>query len=85
MSDNLKKKLNLDQQNLASDTLTPEERWEACASRPRVKLIYQGQSIRDVSPTFRVASDPVADTPIYQDLAKSAERWMSIKKTLSHN
>ena len=77
MSDNLKEKLNLVQQNLARDALTPEKRREACDSRPRVKFIHHGQSSRSVSPRFKVASDLVADNPSYQvleDLAKSAGR-----------
>ena len=88
MSDKFKDKFNLDQQNLARDALTSEERREACDRRPRFKFVHHGQSSRDVSPRFKVASDSIADTPYYQaleDLAKSAGRCMSMKKTLSHN
>ena len=66
MSDKLKDIFN--HQNLARDALTPDERREACDSRSRVKFIHHGRSSRDVSPRFKVASDSIADTPLYQAL-----------------
>ena len=87
MSDKLKDKFNLDQQNLARDAL-PLKNVTICDNRPRVKFVHHGQSNRDVSPRFKVASGSIADTRYYQaleHLAKSAGRWMSMKKTLSQD
>ena len=67
--------VNLDNQQLERDLLTPEQRREQCDSRPRIKLVKKGQSSPTVSPYFGVPTESVADTPHYcalESLAQSA-------------
>ena len=79
--------INLDNQQLERDLLTPEQRREQCDSRPRIKLVRKGQSSPTVSPYFGGPTDSVSDTPHYralESLALSANQWLTLKKSLSH-
>ena len=79
--------VNLDNQQLERDLLTPEQRREQCDSRPRIKLVKKGQSSPTVSPYFGGPTESVADIPHYralESLAYSANQWLTLKKSLSH-
>ena len=79
--------VNLDNQQLERDLLTPEQRREQCDSRPRIKVVRKGQSSAMVSPYFGGSTDSVSDTPHYralENLAHSANQWFTLKKSLSH-
>ena len=79
--------VNLDNQQLERDLLTPEQRREQCDSRPRIKLVKKGQSSPAVSPYFGGPTESVSDTPHYrvlESLARSANQWLTLKKSLSH-
>ena len=79
--------VNLDNQQLERDLLTPEQRREQCDSRPRIKVVRKGQSSPMVSPYFGGSTDSVSDTPHYralENLAHSANQWLTLKKSLSH-
>ena len=79
--------VNLDNQQLERDLLTPEQRREQCKSRPRIKLVKKGQSSPTVSPYFGGPTESVADTPHYralESLAHSANQWLTLKKSLTH-
>ena len=79
--------VNLDNQQLERDLLTPEQRREQCDSRPRIKLVKKGQSSPTVSPYFGGPTESVADTPHYralESLAQSANQWLTLKKSLTH-
>ena len=79
--------VNLDNQQLERDLLTPEQRREQCDSRPRIKVVRKGQSSPTVSPYFGGPTDSVLDTPHYralENLAHSANQWLTLKKSLSH-
>ena len=60
--------VNLDNQQLERDLLTPEQRREQCDSRPRIKLVKKGQSSPTVSPYFGGPTESVSDTPYYRAL-----------------
>ena len=79
--------VHLDNQQLARDLLTPEQRREQCDSRPSIKVVRKGQSSPTVSPHFGGTTDSVADTPHYralESLAHSANQWLTLKRSLSH-
>ena len=79
--------INLDNQQLERDLLTPEQRREQCDSRPRIMLVMKGQSRPTVSPYFWGPTESVADTPHYralESLAHSANQWLTLKKSLTH-
>ena len=79
--------VNLDNQQLERDLLTPEQRREQRDSRPRIKLVKKGQSSPTVSPYFGGPTESVADTPHYralESLAQSANQWLTLKKSLTH-
>ena len=79
--------VNLDNQQLERDLLTPEQRREQCDNRPRIKLVKKGQSSPTVSPYFGGPTESVSDTPHYralESLARSANQWLTLKKSLSH-
>ena len=78
--------VNLDNQQLERDLLTPEQRREQCDSRPRLKLVRKGQSSPTVSTYFGGPTDSVSDTPHYralESLAHSANQGLTLKKSLS--
>ena len=86
-AERLSRGLNLDNQQLERDLLTPEQRREQCDSRPRIKVVRKGQSSPTVSPYFGGSTDSVSDTPHYralENLAHSANQWLTLKKSLSH-
>ena len=86
-ADRLSTRVNLDSQLLERDLLTAEQRREQCGSRPRIKLVKKGQSSPSVSPYFGGPTESVAETPHYralEGLAKPANQWLTLKKTLSH-
>ena len=79
--------VNLDNQQLERDLLTPEQRREHCDSRPRIKVVRKGQTSPTVSPYFGGLTDSVSNTPHYralENLAHSANQWLTLKKSLSH-
>ena len=70
------------------DLLTAEQRREQCDSRPRIKFVKKGQSSPSVSPFFGGPTESVSETPHYralENLAKSENQWLTLKKTLSHD
>ena len=80
--------VNLDNQQLERDLITPEQRREQCDSRPRIKFVRKGQSSPTGSPYFGRPTDSVSDTPHYralESLAHSANQWLTLKKSLSHH
>ena len=81
-------RVNLDNQPLERYLLTAEQRREQCDSRPRIKLVKKGQSSSTVSPFFAGPRESVSETPHYralENLDKSANQWLALKKTLSHD
>ena len=76
--------VNLDNQPLERELLTPEQRREQCDSRPRIKVVRKGQSSPTVSPYLGGPTDSVSDTPHYRahkSLAHSANQWLTLKKS----
>ena len=83
----MSRRVNLDNQQLERDLLTTEQRRDQCDRRPRIKLVKKGQSSPAVSLYFGGPTESVADTPHYrslESLAHSANQWLSLKKSLSH-
>ena len=61
---------------------------EQCDSRPRIKLVKKGQPSPSVSPYFGGPTELVSETPHHrslENLAQSANQWLTLKKTLSHD
>ena len=80
-------RVDLNNQQLELDLITTEQRREQCDSRPRIKLVKKGQSSPAVSPYFGGPTESVAGTPHYralESLAHSANQWLTLKKSLSH-
>ena len=72
--------VNLDNQQLERDLITPEQRREQCDRRPRIKLVKKGQSSPTVSPHFGGPTESVS----LESLAQSANQWLTLKNPLSH-
>ena len=86
-ADRLTTRVDVDSQLLERVLLTAKQRREQCDSRPRNKLVKKGQSGPSVSPYCGGPAESVAKTPHYRALegiAKSANKWLTLKKTLSH-
>ena len=86
-AERLSTRANLHNQQFECDLLTTEQRREQCDSRPRIKLVKKRQSSPSVSPNFGGTTESIAETPHYralESLAKFANQWLTLKKTLSH-
>ena len=85
-AERLSSRVNLDDQQLERDLLTAEQRREQCDSRPSIKCVKKGQFSPSV--LFWGPTELVSEAPHYralEGLAKSANQWLTLKKTLTHD